>query len=116
MLAGHRCHKGVTSAGIVGDVPPARAAVAKRFAQRRDMDPECTVVDDRIGPRAGDEPILVDRLAGAFDQRDQNIESAATEAQRFVVIEQQSLRGDQPERSEGEGLFIHRENRSGNVY
>ena len=83
MLAGHRCHKGVTSAGIVGDVPPARAAVAKRFAQRRDMDPECTVVDDRIGPRAGDEPILVDRLAGAFEQRDQNIESVAAGAQRL---------------------------------
>ena len=69
MLTRHRCDKGVTPTRIVGDEPPARAAVAKRFAQRRDMDPERTVVDDRIGPRAGDEPILVDRLAGAFDQR-----------------------------------------------
>ena len=37
-------------------------------------------------------------------------------AQRLPVVEQHSLRRDQPERSEGEGLLIHRENRPGNVY
>ena len=114
MLTGHRCDKGVTPAGVVGDVASARAAVAKRLAQRRDMDPERTFVDDRIGPCAGDEPILVDRLAGAFDERDQNIESAAAEAQRLPVIKQRPLSRNQLERSEGEGLFIHRENRPGN--
>jgi len=111
MLARHRCNKAVTPAGVVGDVAPASAAIAKRLAQRRDMDPERTVVDDRIGPGAGDQLVLVDRLAGAFDERNQNIQRAAAEAQWFPVIEQYSLRRDQPERSEGEGLFIHRENR-----
>jgi hypothetical protein len=34
----------------------------------------------------------VDRLAGTFEQRDQNVESAAAEAQRLPVIEQRPLR------------------------
>ena len=106
MLTRHRCDKGVTPARIIGDEPPARAAVAKRFAQRRDMDPERTVVDDRIGPRAGNESILVDRLAGAFDQRGEDVQGPAAEPERFLIIEQQSLRGDQPERPEDEGLLI----------
>jgi hypothetical protein len=73
------------------------------------MNPQGAFVDDRIGPRAGDEPVLVDRLAGVFDKRDQNIESAAAEAQQLPVLEQQSLRGDQPERPEDEGFVIHRD-------
>jgi len=46
-------------------------------------------------------------LTGAFDERDQNIESAAAEAQRLPVIEQHPLRGDQLERPEDEALVIH---------
>src|SRR5262249_28368602 len=34
-----------------------------------------------------------------------------TEAHVVAVVEQHSLRRDQPERSEDEGLFIHRKNR-----
>jgi hypothetical protein len=73
------------------------------------MDPQGGFVDDRIGPSVGDEPILVDRLTSVFDERNQNIKSAAAEAQQLPVIEQQSLRGDQPERPEDEGLVIHRD-------
>jgi len=39
--------------GNVGDVARARAVIAKRFAQRRDMDPQRALVDDRVGPRHG---------------------------------------------------------------
>ena len=80
------------------------------------MDPQGAVIDDRIGPGVGDQLILGDCLAGVLDQCDQNVERTTTEAQRLPVVEQYSLRRDQPERSEGEGLFIHRENRPGNVY
>jgi hypothetical protein len=115
MLARHRCDKGVTPAGVVGDPAPARAAVAKRLAQRRDMNPERTVVDDRIGPRAGDELIPVYRLAGAFDERDQDIESAAAEPQRFPPSS--SIRCAGSSRNDPKAkVSIHRENRSGNVY
>ncbi len=70
MLARYRRDKGVTPAGIVGDVAPASTAVPERLAQRGDMDPQSSLVDDRIGPSPGDEPVFVDRLAGAFDQRE----------------------------------------------
>ena len=73
------------------------------------MDPQGAVVDDRIGPGAGDQLFLGDRFAGVLDQCDQNVERTTTEAQRLPIVEQHSLRRDQPERSEGEGFFfIHR--------
>jgi len=34
------------------------------------MDPQRTLVDDRIGPGARDQLILPDGLAGAFNKRD----------------------------------------------
>jgi hypothetical protein len=107
MLARHWCDKGVTAAGVVGDVAPACAAVAESLSERCDMDPQGAFVDDRIGPGAGDEPILVDRLAGAFNQCDQNIQRTAAEGQRFPVIEQYPLGGNQLVRSEDEGFVIH---------
>ncbi len=80
MLARHRCDKGVSPAGVVGDVAPAGAAVPKRLAQRGDMDPKRSLIDDRIGPGAGDQLILADRLAGAFDERDEDVQGPAAEA------------------------------------
>src|SRR5207237_5150918 len=73
------------------------------------MDPECGLFDDRFRPGPGNELLFRDRLAGTLDERDQNIERAAAEAQRFSVLEEDALSGDQTERSEGEGFFIHRE-------
>src|SRR6516164_10763375 len=105
MLARHRCDKGVTAAGIVGDIAPARTAVAKRLTQRGDMYPQRALVDDSIGPGAGDQLVSRDGLAGAFDQGDQDVERTAAEPQRLSVVEQHPPRRDQPERSEGEGIF-----------
>jgi hypothetical protein len=48
-----------------------------------------------------------DSFAGVLDQRDQNVERTTTEAQRLAIVEQHSLRRDQPERSEDEGFVIH---------
>jgi len=96
------------SAGEVGDVALAGTAIAERFAQRRNMDPEGGLFDDRARPRPGDRLLFRDRLAGALGERRQNVKRASAEAHRFPVLRQHALRGDQPERSEGEDLFIHR--------
>src|SRR5215471_4212910 len=109
MLALDGCDKSVTPARIVGDVALTRAAIAQRLAERGDMNPQSPLVDNRIGPGAGDEFVLADRFAGAFDQRYQNIQRPAAEAQRFPVFEQHSLCRDQPQRPEDERLVIHRE-------
>jgi hypothetical protein len=69
------------------------------LAQRRDMDPQRALVDHRVGPCTGDELLLWERLAGAFDQRDQNVQRATAEAQRLLIVEHDSLRRHQPERS-----------------
>ena len=107
MLAHHRCDKGVAAAGVVGDIASARSAIPKRVPQRRDMDAQGAVIDDRIRPGAGDQLFLGDHFAGVLDQCDQNIERTTAEAQRLPVVKQHSLRRDQPERSEDKGLVIH---------
>jgi len=106
-LVRNRCNKGITSAGVIGDVTPAVTAIAECFAQCRDMDPQGTFVDDRIGPGAGNQLFLWDRLAGPLDQRGQDVERTAADAQWLPVVEQHPLRGDQPERSEDQPLVIH---------
>jgi hypothetical protein len=64
--------------------------------------------NDRARPSPRHQPFFRDRLAGALGQRSQNIKRAAPEAQEFPVLGQHALRGDQPERPEGEDFFIHR--------
>src|SRR6266404_6156816 len=72
------------------------------------MGPQGPLVDRCVRPGASDQLILADGLAGALNERDENVQSSAAEAQRFPVLEQNALGGDQAERSEGEGSFIHR--------
>jgi hypothetical protein len=72
------------------------------------MDPESGLLDDRVRPSPRNQLLFRDRLARALDQRNQNIERAAAEAQRLPVLRKHPLRRDQTERSEGEDFFIHR--------
>ncbi len=80
------------------------------------MNPQRPLIDDRVGPGARDQPILTDCLAGAFDKRDQDVESPTAEAQRLLVFEQHPLRRDQPKRSKDEGFFIHRGHPKGDFH
>jgi hypothetical protein len=58
----------------------ARLAVPERLAQRRDVNPQRSLVNDRIGPGARDQLILADGLAGAFDKRNEDVQGPAAEA------------------------------------
>jgi hypothetical protein len=109
LLALDRRDEAVAAARDVGDEAVAAPAVAQRLAQRGDMHPQRPVVDDGIGPSARDQLIPSDDLASAFDKRNEDVEGPAAEAQRSPVLKQLALSGDQAERSEDEGLFIHRE-------
>jgi hypothetical protein len=93
---------------MVSDVTSAGTAIAKRFAQRRNVHPEGGLFNDSVGPSPRDQLLFRDCIAGALGQRSQNIERATAEAHRFPVYGQHPLGGDQPERSEGEDFFIHR--------
>jgi hypothetical protein len=76
---------------MVGDVALAGAAIAERFAQSRNMDPKGGLFDDRIGPCPGDQLFFRDCLASALDERNQNVECSAPEAQRLPVLEKYAL-------------------------
>src|SRR5215472_1866517 len=93
-LTRHRCDKGVTPAGVVGDVALARAAVAKRLPERGDMDPERTFVNNGVGPGTGYELILADGSAGAFNKCDEDVQGPGAEPRWFPVLKQHALSGD----------------------
>ena len=69
MLARHRCDKGVTAAGDVGDEAVAAPSVTERPAQRGNIDPQRALVHNRVGPGAGDELILVKCFTCALNER-----------------------------------------------
>jgi hypothetical protein len=71
---------------MVDYVALAGTAIAKCFAQRRDMDPEGGLFDDRAWPSPCNQLLFGDRLAGPFDQRNQDLKRAAPEAQWFPVL------------------------------
>ena len=70
LLAPDRRDKVVAAARDVGDEAVATPSVAERLAHRSDMDPQGSLVDDRVGPGAGDELILVNCIAGALNERE----------------------------------------------
>jgi hypothetical protein len=62
------------------DIALSHTAVAQRLAQRGDMHPQRVLRNDRLRPGAGDELVVADRLAGAFNERDEDVQSPAAEA------------------------------------
>jgi hypothetical protein len=64
------------------------------------MNPERIFIDEGVWPDARDQLVLADDFAGAFDQRGQDIERPATEANRLFTLQQQLLRRKKPKRAE----------------
>jgi len=87
MFSRYRRDKGITSAGVVGDVAPTGLAIAKGLAKRRYVDSQRALIDDRVGPGVSDQLFSGDRFTSVLDQCDQNIERTTTEAQWLAVVE-----------------------------
>src|SRR5215831_11973026 len=107
LLARYRRDEAIPPAWVADDEAISLSSIAQRLTERCNMNPQSTFIDDGIGPGVGDQLFLGDRFAGVLDQCDQNVERTTTKAQRLTVVEQHSLRRDQPERSEDEGFVIH---------
>ena len=58
------------------------------------MGPQGPLVDHCVRPGASDQLVFVDRLAGALNERDENVQGPAAKAQRSPVLEQHALGGD----------------------
>ena len=68
------------------------------------MHPEIRLLDENVRPRPGDEFLLADDLAGAFDQSVQNVECPTAEPNGCIALQQHALRRKEPERPESEDL------------
>ena len=107
LLASHRGDEIVAPSWNGDDVAMAALAVAEGAAQRAHLDLEVRVFDEGFRPGSGDQFLLADHLAGAFDQSGQDVEGAAAEPHRLVALEQQPLRCKEPERPERDRLSVH---------
>ncbi len=92
--------EGVALAGGVDDIAPTIHAIAQRFAHGDHVEAQGAFVDDRVGPDPRHQLGLVDGLSGGIDERDQQIQRAATQAHRRSVALQEALRRGQRERAE----------------
>ena len=85
----------------------AALAVAEGAAQGADLNLQIRFFDEGLRPDAGDQFLLADHLAGAFDQSGQNVEGAAAEPHRLVALEQEPLRRKEPERAKRDRVSVH---------
>ena len=89
--ARHRRQETVAAPCDRGDIAPAFAPVAQHLAQRRQVYAQGGVVDHRLWPDDGQQLVLVDDLAGALEQRQQQVHRAAAQAQGPLAFQQPSL-------------------------
>src|SRR5260370_5471470 len=88
-------------------VTVAAVAVAEGGAQGAHLNLQVRLFDERLRPGSGDQLLLADHLAGAFDQSSQNVKGAAAEPHRLVALEQEPLRCKEPVRAKRDRLSVH---------
>jgi hypothetical protein len=96
-LRHNRGDEPITSSGNVDQIAIAVASVAQNTSQRCDMDRKIGRFDKHFRPHPSHEFLLVEQLAMAFDQCDQDIERPAAESERLSSFKQQPLRWNQVE-------------------
>jgi hypothetical protein len=82
-------------------------AVAEGAAQRADLNPQIRFLDERLRPSPSYQFLFADYLAAAFDQSSQDVEGAAAEPHRPVVLEQETLLCKELERAKRDRVSIH---------
>ena len=92
-----RCDKAVAAPRNVGDVALAALAIAERAPQSGNVDLEIALFHEDVGPDAVEQLLLAQNLAGPFEQSDEDITCPTAEMNRLVAVQQELLRGKQPE-------------------
>src|SRR5271156_5198498 len=85
----------------------ARLDIAQGAAQRAHLDLEIGLLNKEVRPNPGDQLVLADQLAGAFDERGQDVESTAAEPHRPPILEQEAPCRSPAERAKRDRAFIH---------
>ena len=70
------------------------------------MNPQVGIVDEGIRPRTRQQILLGHGLAGALDQGEKDLHRPAAQATDLAALEQDALRGDQPERAERQRMVL----------
>src|SRR5258708_21516739 len=90
------------------DVTIAALAVAECSAQGTDLDLQVGLLDEGLRPDARDQFVLADHVAGALDQKDENVEGAAAEPHLSVALKQKPLLGKEQELAKRDCASVHR--------
>ena len=104
VLSRHRSDKAVAAPRDIGDVTPPVLSVAERTTQRRNVNSEACFFDEGIWPDASEELLLAQQLTRLLHERDQNVASAATEANGVVVLEELLSADKQTKRAKGDNF------------
>ena len=102
-----RHHETVADARDRQDPVPPVVGLAERLAQRGDLHGQVALLDDGVGPGAGEEVGLAHGASGGRGQGREHREGALAEAGRGTVAQQGAARGVENERTEGESPVCH---------
>jgi len=105
VVAQSRSH--TVSAGFDLLVAIVALSVAERTTQGVDLDLQVRFFHERCWPGAGNQVVLADHLARAFDQRGQDVERAAAESHPVAALEQKPLCRKKPKRAKGDRVSVH---------
>lgn len=81
-------NKAVSASRDIGQIAIAPTAIAQNFADGGDVDPQVSVLDERVGPDAGNDFFLGDNFPRPLDQGGQDFECPAAEVERLLAFEQ----------------------------
>jgi len=87
LLKAHRGNKIIAAPGNRDDVAAATLAIAEGAAQGANLDLEIRFVDEGLRPDPGNQLVLADNFAGAFDEGGQNIKGRVAEPQRLIALQ-----------------------------
>src|SRR5689334_8327325 len=89
--------KAVAAAGAGHDIGRGAALGLQHLAQARDMNAEAAFLDGDVRPDPGEKLLLRYDGAGSFEQHDEDVERAASQADIAVVEHETPLGGKQLE-------------------
>jgi hypothetical protein len=84
---------------------PASSRISIARTQLWDL--QIRIFDKCLGPGSGNQFLLVNHLAGVFDQGGEDVKGATAEPHRVLALEQEPLRCKQPKWSKSDRAAIH---------
>lgn len=101
----HRLDEAVSAIGHGDDVSPAMTSIAEDTTQLVDLDTNIRFGHEGARPSTREKLVLAQNLSRGFDEQTEQIQGATANADRPVVLKQNSPRPYEFERAERQDLF-----------